>query len=180
MQPLDQLNEYAADLYWLAFLLTGHCGISIDATVEALDLRAAGNPFFSAWMHGWSRKVVVAKALGAIREELAASASRVDMKRCLRHRSPRQEWALSPETTKIQLERALLAIDVFPRCAVLLSVFEKLSMDDTSILLNSDRDRVSAARSCGLQELAGNLAEMQGQAPDEDLAAGLLGEIQHA
>jgi DNA-directed RNA polymerase specialized sigma24 family protein len=180
MQPLDQANEYASDLYWLAFLLTGHREISIEATVEALELRDTANPFFSAWMHGWSRKVVVAKALGAIREELAASAGRVDTKRCLRHRSPRQESSLSPGTTKVQLERALLAIDVFPRCAVLLSVFEKLSIDDTAVLLNSDPDRVEAARSCGLQELAGNLAEMQGQAPDADLAPGLLGEIQHA
>lgn len=180
MQPLDQVNEYAADLYWLAFLLTGHREISIDATVEALDLQDTGNRFFSAWMHGWSRKVVAAKALGAIREELAASASRVDIRRCLRHRSTKQEWALSPGATKVQLERALLAIDVFPRCAVLLSVLEKLSIDDTAVLLNSDRYRVRAARNCGLQELANNLAAMQGQAAATDVPSDLLGEIQHA
>ena len=52
----------------------------------------------------------------------------------------------------------MLAIDFFPRCAVLLTVFEKLSPDDTAVLLSSDRECVKTAAAIGLIELTRNLA----------------------
>jgi len=51
---------------------------------------------------------------------------------------------------------------VFPRCALLLTVFEGMSADDTAVLLNVDRDLIRKARFIGLQELTRNLARMQG------------------
>ncbi len=44
MQPLEQANKRAADLYWLAFLLTGHREPSLDVAIEALDFQDDGNP----------------------------------------------------------------------------------------------------------------------------------------
>jgi DNA-directed RNA polymerase specialized sigma24 family protein len=159
MSPLEQANGYAANLYWLAFLLTGRREDSVDMTVEALD-SADGNPFFSAWMLAWARKVVIAKALGAMRQELAASARRVASARSPRCAPPARRWALEPGATKAQLERALLAIDVFPRCALLLSVFEGLSLDDATVLLDGDRDLVRNAQVSALRQLTQNLASM--------------------
>jgi DNA-directed RNA polymerase specialized sigma24 family protein len=159
MSPLEQANGYAANLYWLAFLLTGRREDSVDMAVEALD-SADGNPFFSAWMLAWARKVVIAKALGAMRQELAASARRVASTRGPRCGAPARHWALERGATKAQLERALLAIDVFPRCALLLSVFEGLSLDDATVLLNGDRDLVRNAQVSALRQLTQNLASM--------------------
>jgi DNA-directed RNA polymerase specialized sigma24 family protein len=159
-QTKDQANGHAADLYWLAFLLTGQPEASVAMAVEALD-SAEGNPFFSAWMLAWSRKVVIAKALAAVRQDLAASALRVAARRgrnCAR--SPRN-WALQPGATKVQLERALLAIDLFPRCALLLTVFEGLSVDDAAVLLDAGPELVRNAQVCAMQELTRNLAGMQ-------------------
>jgi DNA-directed RNA polymerase specialized sigma24 family protein len=68
--------------------------------------------------------------------------------------------ALEPagQMTTPELERALLAIDLFPRCALLLTVFEKLSLDDAALLLNADRALVRKAQSQALLELTGAVA----------------------
>ena len=63
--------------------------------------------------------------------------------------------------TKIQLERALLAIDVFPRCALLLSVFEKMPLADAAILLDAGLDLVRKAQEIGLRELTCKFAGMR-------------------
>ena len=71
MPTLEQKNRHAANLYWLAFLLTGARGESADMAVEAIE--SPEDTFFSAWMLAWSRKVVISKALAAIRQEFAGS-----------------------------------------------------------------------------------------------------------
>ena len=221
MSPLEQANGHAANLYWLAFLLTGHREASVDMAVEALDspdeaLRFIGrscrpvdmavealnspdpdlacglpctgdvdmavealnspdgNPFFSAWMLAWSRKVVIAKALGAIRQELAESASRMATVRRRNCARPPRQWALRPDTTKVQLECALLAIDVFPRCVLLLSVFEGLSIDDTTVLLDGDRELVRKAQACAIEELTRNLARIERPASPAPASSGSM------
>ena len=163
MSTLEGTNQQAANLYWLAFLLTGNRETSVDATVEALD-SSEGNPFFSAWMMAWSRKVVIAKALAAIRMELAASARRIaaaQRRRCAP--SPPRHWALASSASKVELEGALLAIDAFPRCVLLLSLFEGLSLDDATVLLDVDGDLVRKAQAFALEELTRNLAGMREQ-----------------
>jgi DNA-directed RNA polymerase specialized sigma24 family protein len=158
MPTLEQTNSQAANLYWLAFLLTGHREASVDAAVEALD-SSDSNAFFSAWMLAWARKVVIAKALGAIRHELAASAIRLASTRGRNCPAPPRDWKLTPGASKVQLERALLAIDTLPRCVLLLSLFEGLSIDDATVLLDVDRELVRKAQAFAVQELTRNLAE---------------------
>jgi DNA-directed RNA polymerase specialized sigma24 family protein len=158
MPALEQKNRQVANLYWLAFLLTGARDESADLAVEAVD-SPENNAFFSSWMLAWSRRVVISKALSAIRQELAASAKRIALAR-----SPRcapslpRSWSLSPAAGKLELERALLAIDAFPRCALLLMLFEGLSLDDATVLLDVDRDLVRKAQIFALEELTRNLA----------------------
>jgi len=181
MQTLEQPNQSAADrIYWLAFLLTGDREPSVDMAIEALDCEDDGNPFFSTWMRGWSRKVVIAKALAAIREELVASGRRTASKRAEKPVLPPRNWTLDGDTTKIQLERALLAVDVFPRCALLLSVFEGLSLDDAASLLDVDHDSVRRAQIIGLRELTSNLARMQGWTSTPTNSYVMTSETQHA
>ena len=47
-----QITEpiYCADLYWLAFLLTGHSGLSVEVTLEALDFHEGANSSSSTCM----------------------------------------------------------------------------------------------------------------------------------
>jgi DNA-directed RNA polymerase specialized sigma24 family protein len=188
MQTLKQAKERAADprfagpfgIYWLALLLTGHRELSLDVAIEALDFQDNENQFFSTWMLAWSRRVVIAKALAAIRDELAASARRTAADRAQESELPLRNWMLDPHTTKVQLERALLAIDVFPRCALLLSVFEGMSLEDAAVLLDADQRLVRKGQVTGLQELTRNLARMQGWTSTATKGYVVTSEMQHA
>lgn len=162
MQLTEQANGRAADLYWLAYLLTGERAPSLDLTLETLDLDNRTSGFYSSWMLSWSRRVVISKALAAVREELGASARRTESWRVGRTAPAPPNWQIAPGANKIQLERALLAIDIFPRCALVLSIFEKLSPHDTAVLLGTDTELIRKAQVIGLVELTRNLARMQG------------------
>jgi DNA-directed RNA polymerase specialized sigma24 family protein len=158
----EPASERMVDLYWLAFLFTGHSESSVEIAIESLDSQDEANPFFSTWMSAWSRRVVIAKALSSIRKDLVDSANRTKSAHTGKSAFPPRDWTLNPAPTKAQLEAALLTIDVFPRCALVLSFFEKASLEDTAVLLNADRSLVGKAQLIGLQELNRNLARMQG------------------
>lgn len=152
----DQTKN-SADLYWLALLLTGRPDLSIDIIADAAAWDDQAHPFFANWMRAWSRRIVIAKALAAIRDELAASARRTTV---AREHSPvlPHGWSLGSDMTKAGIEQALLAIDVFPRAAVLLLIFEGIRLADAATLLDADARLVRKAQAIGLRELTANLA----------------------
>jgi DNA-directed RNA polymerase specialized sigma24 family protein len=155
MQTLEQANNYAAALYGLAFLLTGDRERSMAVTLEVLDSHEPA----------WLRRVVIANALAGIREELVASARRTALQSTEKIALPSRNWILDSNTTRVQIERALLAIDVFPRCAILLTLFEGISVGDAALLLDCHLDLVRKAQIIGLREMTRNLARMQGWIP---------------
>jgi DNA-directed RNA polymerase specialized sigma24 family protein len=154
--------QYTADLHWLAFLLTGRRDQSIDLAVETVAEFHTAQPFFAAWMEAWSRRVVIAKALTGIREELAASVHRTEFKRIHGPALPPRDWRISQGTTKSELEAALLAIDYFPRAALVLSVFEGVPAPDCAVILDASTNLVRKALTIGLLDLTRNLASAQG------------------
>jgi len=179
MQTLDQANRRAEDLCWLAFLLTRDRGLSVDVTLEAVSVPGDAAPFFSFWMVAWSRRVFIAKVLAAIRIELASSARRTASQRAEKAELPPRNWTLGRDTTKAQLESALLAIDMFPRCALLLSIFEGVSLNDVAILLNVEPGLVRKALMIGLRELTRNLARIQGWTSTRTKRHEVTNEMQH-
>ena len=168
-------QDQAAQLYWLAFLLTGDRARSVEAAVEALNTDDAANPFFGDWMVVWAKKLVIARALSAVSVEMRASVLRTERRRFDYSNEmesvPLSAWNPASDAPSHQLQDALLAIDLFPRCALLLMVFEKLSADDTVILLNADKDLVMTAKLIGLVELVRTLASAPVRVPCPCLAA---------
>ena len=146
------------DLYWLGYLLTGDRERSLQTAIAALDTSDAANPFFEGWMVTWSRKIFIAKVLGRFSHPSPTAGARNAAS--LRAGSVGEEWP-HRDAGKPELERALLAIDPLPRCAVVLSVFEKLPAEDIATLLNVNLERLRAAIATGLTELARNLAEFR-------------------
>jgi hypothetical protein len=59
----EHTRKATVDLYWLAFLLTGSRDISIDIAADAAVSEDDTNPFFTDWIHGWQRRLVIAKGL---------------------------------------------------------------------------------------------------------------------
>jgi hypothetical protein len=151
------IKEAAADLYWLAFLLTGNPDISIAAAADSATCLDNVNPFFADWLRGWQRRLVIARALTAIHDELADSARRTEIASVCNSEMP-PNWSLSPDTTKADLETALLAIDLFPRATLLLTIFEGVRIADASTLLAADPKLLKKAQAIGLRELTANLA----------------------
>jgi hypothetical protein len=159
----EDIRKNASDLYWLAFLLTEHQDFSIDIAADAAAVSGDNaSPFFAEWMRGWQRRLVIGRALTAIHDELSDSARRTQLARVhgLAGGSavPPRNWSLNPDTTKADLQQALLSIDLFPRAALLLLVFEGIRMADAAILLDADPSLIRRAQAKGLRELTANLA----------------------
>jgi len=167
-KSVDDIKKDAADLYWLAFLLTERQDLSIEIASDTAVSEDYESPFFSDWMRGWQRRLVIGRALTAIQDVLAESARRTQLARGARvHAStdgssmgfalPRN-WSLNTDATKADVQEALLAIDLFPRAALLLLVFEGIRMADAATLLDADPALVRKAQAIGLRELTANLA----------------------
>jgi DNA-directed RNA polymerase specialized sigma24 family protein len=149
------------DFFWLIRLLTASRARACDLTVESSALEGDAGAYFSTWMRAWSRRVAIAKALAVIRHDLKASARRTKSMRFTEAPVLAPEWTLHPDTAKTDLERALLSIDVFPRAALLLSVFEETAIPDAAVLLDANPELVKKAQAVGLRQLTSNLARMQ-------------------
>ena len=110
-------------------------------------------------MRGWQRRLVIGRALTTIHNELDDSARRTQLARGKGSAAPLRNWSISPDTTKADLQQALLAIDLFPRAALLLLIFEDIRMADAAALLNADPALIRKAQAIGLRELTSNLAD---------------------
>jgi hypothetical protein len=157
----DYNRKHVADLYWLAFLLTERQDLSVEIASDTAVSSGYASPFFADWMRGWQRRLVIGRALTAIHDELADSARRTQLARVTGlagGSAAQRNWSLSPGTTKADLEQALLAIDLFPRAALLLLVFEGIRMADAAILLDADPALIRKAQAIGLRELTAILA----------------------
>jgi DNA-directed RNA polymerase specialized sigma24 family protein len=163
---LAVFEEHLAELYWLAFLLTGDREHSAEAVTRAVDFEDGAGATFRGFMVSWARKLVIAQALAAIDSELRESALRLQTPDPVEPAAlPPRGWIDRQSITRGEFERALLALDVFPRCAVLLTFFERLSLEESSLLLNADRELVTRGQRLGLIELTRNIALGQGWEP---------------
>jgi len=155
-------EEQSSEFYWLAYLLTGDSERAVQAFTGALEFSDAPTPVFREFMISWARKLVIASALATVALKLRASAlsfEQSDFDDMARHaRSSSSLGMMSRDLTKPELHCALLAIDVFPRCALLLTIFEKLSVKDAALLLNADERLVRRAQASALIDLSHNLA----------------------
>jgi hypothetical protein len=161
-ENIETTRKDAADLYWLAFVLTESQDLSIDIAADIAASEDQRSPLFADWMRGWQRRLVIGRALTAIHDELAASARRAQLTRDSSSAKgpavPQRGWSLTPDTTKADLQEALLSIDLFPRAALLLLVFEAIRMADAATLLDADPALIRKAQAIGLRELTANLA----------------------
>jgi len=162
VEAVEQARRNVADLHWLATLLTGCQETATEVTFQALGPADDTNAFFSNWMDAWARRLVIAKALAAVRDDLAQSARRTALRHSQKTGLPPRSWMLDGDTDRSDLERALLPIDVFPRAAVLLVLFERVSLTDVAVLLDSEPNLVRKAVAIGARDLTINLAAMQG------------------
>jgi DNA-directed RNA polymerase specialized sigma24 family protein len=180
MNPAEQKAHVAADLQWLATLLTGSRDTAADVTEQWIASAGEENGFFYSWMSAWSRRLLIARALTAVSEDLARSARQTASRSEKIPALPKRPWTLDRDTGKPDLERALLAIDLFPRAAVLLLLFEGVPLADAAVLLDAEPDLVRKGQAAGVVELTRVLAGVQGRQTADTESSQSRGEFQHA
>jgi hypothetical protein len=162
-QLVQIFEEESSELYSLAFLLTGDTDRSVQAFDRALDFDEE-NVAFGEFMHSWARKLIIAESLGTIKAELRISKQRVA-------RAPEDDlpsntkWKRRPYISREEFEEAVIEIDAFPRCAMLLTIFEGLSIEAASVLLNEDEALTRKAQRIGVVQLTRSLAGDSGRDP---------------
>ena len=159
-------RDYMSELYRLAFLLTGDRERSVQAYTGALNSEAPA-PALQKFMLTWARKLVIVAALGTIRRQLRESelrtrpATKGELDGLARSASVDRA-----AFTKQELEDTLLAMDVFVRCAVVLTVFERLPIKAAAELLGADENTVKSAQARGVTEMTWRLvSEVQPESP---------------
>ena len=135
-------TEHLHERFRLGYLLTGDQEISVQAVIATLD---SDDPGF------------IAKAIEPVAVELRTSAIRT-RSRTADFEDEIGAWDPGESSCGAQLEQALLDIDIFPRCATLLTVFLQQSTESVALLLGVECALVKAGKAIGLVALARNLA----------------------
>jgi DNA-directed RNA polymerase specialized sigma24 family protein len=158
-EGMDRIfRDNMTELYWLAFLLTGDRERSVQAYTGALNSEAPA-PVLQKFMGSWARRLLIVAALGTIRRQLresalgAAPASKGDLAQWGRLASPDLT-----RLTKQDLEDVLLSMDVFTRCAVVLTILERIPVKEAADLLGVDACTVKSAQARGVAEMTWKLA----------------------
>jgi hypothetical protein len=165
---IENFEKHSSELYQLAFLLTGNTDRSVQAFTLALELDEQMNSVFDGFMNEWARKLIMVEALGTIKTELRRSIARVA-------RMGGEEalgsgrWTQRQGIAKEEFEEAVIAIDAFPRCAMLLTIFEGLPLKTAAILLDAGEALTAAAQRIGILQLTRRLTGNSGRDPYEGM-----------
>jgi DNA-directed RNA polymerase specialized sigma24 family protein len=153
MEQQQHLHQGAETLYWLALLITGDADASVDLAAEAMAFQNHNSDLFSGPTPAGARRLLIGGALSTIRRDLAASARCVAKRRWKDPDFAAASGNLAREMTKADLEHVLLAMDILPRCALLLCVFEGLSQSEVAELTDIEPSLIAEAQAIGLCDL---------------------------
>jgi hypothetical protein len=140
----DDLNR----LYLLSFLLTGDRSMSEECLVRGLDDSVKSNPVFRAWARSWARRTIIQNAIRTIRPRSIDNR----MSGAAFHRSAALARTEPAEITDI------VELPAFERFVFVMSVLERHSDMECSLLLNCTRREVIAARTRALQQVGRSAA----------------------
>ncbi|HVR26264.1 MAG TPA: hypothetical protein VMU26_23425 [Candidatus Polarisedimenticolia bacterium] len=138
-------DEDMNDLYLLSFLLTADREKAEQCFVSGLEDAVEGNPVFKEWARSWARRAIIQNAVRAINPR--------PVERGRSHSTSVEniDKALPPQP---QVEIAgVLELEPFDRFVYVMTVFERYSDHECSLLLGCARRDVLAARTRALQQL---------------------------
>jgi hypothetical protein len=153
---IENFEKHSSELYQLAFLLTGNTDRSVQAFTLALDLDEQMNSVFDGF-----RKLIMVEALGTMKTELRKSIVRV-ARMAGDELLGSGRWTQRQGIAKEEFEEAVIAIDAFPRCAMLLTIFEGLPLKTAAIMLDAGEALTAAAQRIGIVQLTRCLAGNNG------------------
>jgi len=139
-------DEHLNDLYTLSLVLTADRHKADECVVAGLEDCLQGNPVFREWAKSWARRTVIKNAIRVV-SPLTISPSRSETETTAGSREP-----LSKGSATIA---AITRLQPFDRFVYVLSVLEKYSNNECSMLLDCTVERVVDARIRALQQFGG-------------------------
>jgi len=169
-QRLTRIFQQEPDgLSWLAFLVTGDPATRLEVA-ENLAGNGGTQSYFRGWLTTRSRRLAIAGVLAAMKSQISESVVRSKTRDLQQRFFGSRVFSRGPERSarlrgsvpvdadadreKDALERLLFSIELFPRCAILLTICEKLDTGDAAILLNVDQQLIRKATRFGLAQLS--------------------------
>jgi hypothetical protein len=143
--PRDFCRIFAEDktaLYLLSLVLTADSEKAEQCFAAGLVDSIGGNPVFKEWARSWTKRMIIKNAIGMI----TPAPGRVDRTRQV---SDRNVLMLGGG-----LLTAVRELSPFERFVFVMSILEKYSIQECSILLNCTKQEVSRGQARALQQLA--------------------------
>jgi DNA-directed RNA polymerase specialized sigma24 family protein len=130
-------------LYLLSFLLTGHQAMAEKCFVRGLDDSSKGNPVFKKWAESWAQRTIIRNAIQIVRPRPADGGTPSSA-------YERSDGDAVPEPAEIL---AVVELPSFERFVFVMSVLERYSDQECSLLLGCTRGEVTRARTRALQQI---------------------------
>jgi DNA-directed RNA polymerase specialized sigma24 family protein len=135
-------SEEMDELYQLSFLLIGDHEKAEQCFVSGLEDSVNGNRVFKEWARSWARRAIIQCAVRVVNPRPMEEGDP------LISNGGRDRWASEREETV-----AILGLRPFERFVFVMSVLERYSDQDCSVLLGCARRDVVAARLRAFQQL---------------------------
>jgi DNA-directed RNA polymerase specialized sigma24 family protein len=129
-------------LYLLSFLLTGDHTTAEQCFVGGLHIAQEGNQVFREWAESWARRAIMLNAIRMIRPRKAAAGTN----------STSDAGAGNSLTEQAEIA-GIVDLPAFERFAFVMSVLERYSDQECSLLLGCARGDVAEARARALERI---------------------------
>ena len=149
-------TEDINSLYLLSLLLTGNPEKAEERFVEGIGESTKANYVFKEWARSWARRTIIQSAIRLIgpRERSSNTIPNIDVPRGM----DKVPLVLHAEV------RAILGLAPFDRFVFVMSVLERYSDHECSILLGCTRSEIVTARAHAMQQLVRLLGLQQNSA----------------
>lgn len=157
--------EDVNSLYLLSLLLTGDPEKAEQRFVEGIGESTKENRVFKEWARSWARRTIIQSAIRLIgpRERSVTAIRTADVARVME----KVPMVLHPEVF------AILELAPFERFVFVISVLERYSDNDCSILLSCARRDIVTARTHAMQQLVTLLGLQHNSAVDTGPQTGI-------
>jgi hypothetical protein len=143
-------DEDMNSLYLLSFLLTADREKAEQCFVSGLEDAVEGNPVFKEWARSWARRVIIVNAVRAINPRPMGENGHSNS-------APVSSDGKTPPAEQVEIA-AVLALEPFERFVYVMTVLERYSDQDCSLLLGCARQDVVAARTRAFDQIGSAMA----------------------
>lgn len=142
-------------LYLLSFLLTADREKAEQCFVSGFEDSVEGSPVFKEWAHSWARRAIIQNAVRTINPwpKMTTVPHRASITNTDKALPAAQHAGIA----------AILALEPFERFVYVMTVLERYSDHECSLLLGCPRREVPGARIRAVLELGGSMASHYGQ-----------------